>query len=231
MKPMKYHQFIFTHRCNCGKHEHFFNDMNLCFFVVMASAVMLQTLMQPQGGVPPALLCAALCLDCCCLRMSCKQALVQAKLWGDIICLHYRTAFGSSTSGTLSCAWQWHNSAWASLQKVQAQPEYYNFQPCCVGKTCPRDLVCRPTEEFQGHGSYARPTWTQDASNELLCYFCEAREGATCGPQTDNNVKCCADLKSFGPGFPQRVMHCSAPDGSATEGNTTCAECGYDDKV
>ena len=121
---------------------------------------------------------------------------------------------------------------WATVQTTKAQPFNSFFQPCCIGEKCPRDLVCRPTEEWLLHGSYAiRPAWAQDPSNELLCYFCEARVGAKCGPQTDNNVKCCADLKSFGLGFPARVMHCSAPDGSATEGNTTCAECGVDDKV
>jgi hypothetical protein len=99
--------------------------------------------------------------------------------------------------------------------------DYEEAQPCCLNKTCAGDYVCRPNE--LGHGPH--PSYITD---ELLCFPCEGRNGEACGPQTPNDVKCCADLKSFGPGFPQRLAHCAAPDGSATAGNTTCASCGVD---
>ena len=159
-----------------------------------------------------------------CVGFSIQMLSVTAAAAADSCCI-----CGTSRLG---CASRRPHMGSLLMQEKQGNPPYYEYQPCCKGKKCPGDLVCRPTEEFSGHGNYARPAWLDKlSSTERLCYFCEARVNAKCGPQTENNVKCCADLMSFGPGFPHRVMHCAASDGSATKGDTKCHYCGYDNKV
>jgi hypothetical protein len=98
--------------------------------------------------------------------------------------------------------------------------------PCCSDKTCPGDRVCRPFESgFRG----PQPSFSRE--DDLQCYSCEGRSvfgkpRPPCGAATPNNVKCCADLASFGPGFPKRLYHCAASDGSSNGNNTMCMDCG-----
>jgi hypothetical protein len=98
--------------------------------------------------------------------------------------------------------------------------------PCCSNKTCPGDRICRPFESaFRG------PQPSIRREDDLRCYNCEGRidfekPPPPCGAATPNNVKCCADLQAFGPGFPKRLLHCAAPDGSSNGNDTKCLACG-----
>ena len=64
-------------------------------------------------------------------------------------------------------------------------------------------------------GPMGAPDPANPRSSPVAGDNCEIEEGAACGPGAEF-MQCCADLVASGPSFPQRFLHCAAPDGSTT---------------